>query len=64
VVDARLRVHGLDGLRVADAAIMPEIVRGNTHAASVLIGEKAADLLLDDARTNPAGERRATPATA
>jgi choline dehydrogenase len=50
VVDARLRVYGVKGLRVADASIMPEIVRGNTHAACVMIGEKAADMVLDDAR--------------
>ncbi|MFI9276209.1 GMC family oxidoreductase [Kitasatospora sp. NPDC052896] len=45
VVDAELRVHGVDGLRVADASIMPEIVAGNTNAACVMIGEKAADLI-------------------
>ena len=46
VVDAELRVRGVEGLRVADASIMPLIVGGNTHAATMLIGEKAADLLL------------------
>jgi choline dehydrogenase len=45
VVDPRLRVRGVDGLRVADASVMPSIVRGHTHAPSVLIGEKAADLI-------------------
>jgi len=46
VVDPRLRVIGVDGLRVADASIMPRIVSGNTHAACVMIGEKLADLVL------------------
>lgn len=45
VVDPALRVRGVDGLRVADASVMPSIVRGHTHAPSVLIGEKAADLI-------------------
>ncbi|MCU0450393.1 MAG: GMC family oxidoreductase N-terminal domain-containing protein [Bernardetiaceae bacterium] len=45
VVDARLRVHGLDRLAVADASIMPKIVSGNTNAACLMIGEKATDLL-------------------
>jgi choline dehydrogenase len=45
VVDPELRVHGVSGLRVADASIMPRIVAGNTHAPSVMIGEKAADLI-------------------
>jgi choline dehydrogenase len=45
VVDADLRVRGVDGLRVADASVMPTIIRGHTHAPSVLIGEKAADLI-------------------
>lgn len=45
VVDPQLRVRGVDGLRVADASVMPSTVRGHTHAPSVLIGEMAADLL-------------------
>jgi choline dehydrogenase len=45
VVDASLRLRGVDGVRVADASIMPEVVNATTHAACVMIGEKAADLL-------------------
>ncbi|WP_267381444.1 MULTISPECIES: GMC family oxidoreductase N-terminal domain-containing protein [unclassified Sphingomonas] len=50
VVNASLRVHGIGRLRIADASVMPLIVSGNTNAAVVMIGEKAADLILADAR--------------
>jgi choline dehydrogenase len=45
VVDAELRVHGVDGLRVADASIMPTVVSGNTNAAAIMIGERVADMV-------------------
>ena len=45
VVDPLLRVRGVEGLRVADASVMPDVTSGNTHAPSILIGERAADFV-------------------
>ena len=59
VVDARLRVHGIEGLRVADASVMPVITSGNTNAPAIMIGEKAAEFLREgSAPAGPASEAR------
>ena len=55
VVDPSLRVRGIEGLRIADASVMPHVTSGNTHAPTIMIGERAADFILAEAATPAAG---------
>jgi choline dehydrogenase len=51
VVDERLRVHGISGLRIVDASIFPRISTGNTNAPAIMVGEKAADIITADRKS-------------
>jgi choline dehydrogenase-like flavoprotein len=54
VVDPELRVRGVEAMRICDSSVMPRLVSSNTNAAAIMIGEKAADLILGNRRPTPA----------
>ena len=60
VVDGKLKVYGIDGLRIADASILPRVTTGNTMASCVIIGERAADALRKDLKLEIAGAATST----
>ncbi len=61
VVDHRLRVHGVKNLRVADSSVMPRLVGANTNASCVMIGEKAASIILEDAARKQSSSKTGKP---
>jgi len=63
VVDGELRVRGVAGLRVVDCSVMPTIIRGNTNAPAVMVGEKAADMILGRPALSPERTMTASPSS-